>query len=69
MSDVERMVAELEQASERLMKLADAGQADEAAELVQRCARLTSELAAALGQEAREARADPAGGPGQETLI
>ena len=65
MSEIETIARELEQAAARLRD-EDVG-ADEAAELVERCA----ELAARAGQELeREARATPGGDqPGQETLL
>jgi ketosteroid isomerase-like protein len=65
MSELESIARELEQAAVRLR---DEGvDADEAADLVERCA----DLAARAGQELeREARATPAGEqPGQETLL
>ncbi|MEA2428928.1 MAG: hypothetical protein QOF37_2556 [Thermoleophilaceae bacterium] len=65
MNELESIARELEQAAVRLR---DEGvDADEAADLVERCA----ELAARAGQELdREARATPAGEqPGQETLL
>jgi hypothetical protein len=64
-SELESIARELEQAA---MRLRDEGiDADEAADLVERCA----ELATRAGQELeREARATPAGEqPGQETLL
>jgi hypothetical protein len=64
-NELESIARELEQAAVRLR---DEGvDADEAADLVERCA----ELAARAGQELdREARATPAGEqPGQETLL
>jgi hypothetical protein len=65
MSELETIAKELEQAAARLR--ADDVGADEAAELVERCA----ELAVRAGQELdREARATPSGDqPGQETLL
>jgi hypothetical protein len=64
-SELESIARELEQAAERLRDQ-ELG-ADDAAELVERCA----ELATRVGQELeREARAEPEGGaPGQETLL
>jgi hypothetical protein len=65
MSELESIARELEQAA---LRLRDEGvDADEAADLVERCA----ELATRAGQELeREARATPAGEqPGQETLL
>ena len=65
MSELESIARELEQAASRLRD--ENVDADEAADLVERCA----ELASRAGQELeREARATPAGQqPGQETLL
>ena len=65
MSELESIARELEQAAARLRE--EGVDADEAADLVERCA----ELATRAGQELeREARATPAGEqPGQETLL
>ena len=65
MSELESIARELEQSAARLRE--QDIDADEAADLVERCA----ELATRAGQELeREARATPAGEqPGQETLL
>jgi hypothetical protein len=65
MSELESIVRELEDAAARLRE--QDLDADEAADLVERCA----ELAGRAGQELeREARATPGGEqPGQETLL
>jgi hypothetical protein len=65
MSEIESIARELEDAAARLRE--EGIDADEAADLVERCA----ELASRAGQELeREARATPAGQqPGQETLL
>jgi hypothetical protein len=65
MSELDSIARELEQAAARLRE--EGVDADEAADLVERCA----ELATRAGQELeREARATPAGEqPGQETLL
>ncbi len=65
MSELEAIARQLEEAAGRLRD--ESVGAEEAAELVERCA----ELAAQAGQELeREARATPAGEqPGQETLL
>jgi hypothetical protein len=64
-SELEAIARELDQAAARLRE--EGIDADEAADLVERCA----ELAARAGQELeREARATPEGEqPGQETLL
>jgi hypothetical protein len=64
-SELEAIARELDQAAARLRE--EGVDADEAADLVERCA----ELAARAGQELeREARATPEGEqPGQETLL
>ena len=65
MSELDSIVRELEAAAARLRE--EGVDADEAADLVERCA----DLATRAGQDLeREARATPEGGqPGQETLL
>jgi hypothetical protein len=65
LSRLDDLVAELQQAAERLRD--GTLDANEAAELVERCAELAAEIGQALDQEAREARAEPL--PGQERLL
>ena len=60
-----RSIAALEEAAERLR--ADDLQAEEAAGLVERCADLAAEVAAALDRQVRGARDEPL--PGQGTLL
>jgi hypothetical protein len=65
MSDLDRLVAELEQAAARLRS--GEGDPQEAAELVERCAELAAQVGSELDRAAREA---PQGErPGQETLL
>ena len=65
MSALDRLIAELNEAAERLRS----GEADheEAAALVERCAELAAQAGTALDTQAREARAEPL--PDQETLL
>ena len=65
MSRLDDLIAELQQAAERLRD--GTLDANEAAELVERCAELATGIGQALDQEAREARAEPL--PGQERLL
>ena len=65
MSELDDAIRELEDAAERL-RAEDIDPA-EAAELVERCARLATQLGAALDRQAASARGDSA--PGQETLL
>ena len=65
MSRLDDLIAELQQAAERLRD--GTLDANEAAELVERCAELATDIGQTLDQEAREARADPV--PGQERLL
>jgi hypothetical protein len=61
-TDLDGAIRELERAAERLR--ADDIDADEAAELVERCAELAAGLGAALDRRAAETDA-----PGQERLL
>ena len=65
MSRLDDLIAELQLAAERLRD--GTLDANEAAELVERCAELATHIGQALDQEAREARAEPL--PGQERLL
>ena len=65
MSDIETLIAELESIAARLRTEHLA--ADEAADLVDRCAEVAARLGAELDRQARAAASEPA--PGQETLL
>jgi exonuclease VII small subunit len=63
--ELDAAIAELERAAQRLR--AEEIDADEAAELVERCAQLAAAAGAALDRQAAAAQGDPA--PGQESLL
>jgi hypothetical protein len=64
-SELDAAIAELERAAQRLR--AEEIDADEAADLVERCAQLAAGVGAALDRQAAAAQGDPS--PGQETLL
>jgi exonuclease VII small subunit len=64
-SELEELIAELEETARRLRGGELGG--DEAAALVERCAELAAKLDSELEQQARAARAE--GLPGQEKLL
>ena len=65
MSELDPLIAELEQAAVRLRS--GELQGEEAAALVERCAELAGELDQQLDRQARAARAETV--PGQEKLL
>lgn len=66
MSEIDALIAELEEASARL-RAGNMG-TDEAAALVERCAEVAGRLGAELDRAAREADREPPG-DGQEQLL
>jgi signal transduction histidine kinase len=65
MSELDRMIAELREAADRLRSGEVEG--DEAAALVERCADLAGEIGSEVDRRARAAEAQAP--PGQETLL
>jgi hypothetical protein len=66
MSDLDKLVAELEQAATRLRS--GELEREEAAQVVEQCAEIAARLGSELDREAREA-ASRGERPGQETLL